>query len=137
MESLIADFGRCNSITWKNDSVFDIEYNPVEKGVYTKERIGAGSCLGEIFGIPTYLWDVSHDQYMFIDEDMVLDVSMNIPRTVLTLLRDENQCAIAGNCTIVVQQDHDRAVTHFFIITITEIDAGEEIVYIVPSQYRA
>lgn len=136
MEELIAEFTRCNTLTWKNDSMFELYYNAEEKAVIAKQRIRAGECLGEIYGLPTYLWDVKHDQYMFIDEDMVLDVSQNMPRTILTLLRDENQSHAPSNCTIVVQQAHDRAMTHFYVITITDIYVGDEIVYNVPTQFR-
>lgn len=118
-----------------NDSYFSLEYDENTQSVISREYIAAGTCLGQIYGEPTYIWDITHSDYMFVDEDMVLDVSKNVPRTMLTLLRDDNQTNSLDNCAIHVEQDDKKFQTCFFVYTTRDIYPGQEVVNSVPT-YR-
>jgi hypothetical protein len=118
-----------------NDSYFSLVYDADTQRVIANEFIPAGSCLGQIHGIPMYVWDMTHCDYMFVDEDMVLDVSKNTPRTMLTFVRDDNLSAAPNNCTIHVEQDNAMFSTQFYLYSTCDIHVGDEIVNAVPS-YR-
>lgn len=134
MEQLIADLVKFTCLNWKNDSHFSLEYHCDTQSVISNEFIRAGECLGELYGEPKYIWDVQHNEYMFVDEDMVIDVSKMIPRTVLTLIRDENLTENESNCEIIVYQDEMIRETRFFIYTTTDIFRGQEVVYSIPQR---
>ena len=119
-----------------NDSSFSLLYDANTQRVLANEFILAGSCLGQIYGIPMYIWDISHYDYMFVDEDMVLDVSQNVPRTMLTFVRDDNLSESPKNCVIHVEQDDTTFQTHFYLYATCDIHVGDEIVNAIPS-YRS
>lgn len=132
-DDLISCFVKSTTLTWVNDSRFSLEYEYDAECVIARECIRKGECLGEIMGEPSYVWDIGHNDFMFVSDDMVLDVSRNVPRTVLTLMRDENTSANESNCTIVVHQDHNASTTKFYVYATLDINKGDELVYSVPS----
>lgn len=134
-DALLSAFSKGIQINIPNDSYFSLEYNEHTQQVIAKQFIPAGTCLGQIYGEPTYIWDICHSDYMFVDEDMVLDVSKNVPRTMLTLIRDDNQTDHPKNCVIYVEQD-DRTFQNFFLVhSVKDIYPGDEVVNAVPN-YR-
>lgn len=135
MEHLLSSLTRSLCLNIPNDSHFSLEYDEDTRKVIAKEFIPAGACLGQIYGDTIYVWDITHGDYMFIDEDIVLDVSQNNPRTMLTLIRDDNLSDTFKNCVIQIQQDDHACNTRFFVVTTRDIEVGEEIVNAVPS-YR-
>lgn len=135
MDQIISSFAQGMRMQVPNDSHFSLEYNEHTQQVISKQFIPAGSCLGQIYGEPMYIWDISHSQYMFVDEDMVLDISKNVPRTILTLVRDDNETDNHNNCMIQVEQDNSCFHNYFFLYSTRDIQPGDEIVNAVPS-YR-
>lgn len=136
IEELMSSWSRQMTLTEiPNDSYFSLLYDADTQRVIANESIPAGSCLGEIHGIPMYIWDMGHWDYMFVDEDLVLDVSKNVPRTMLTLVRDDNLSSSPKNCVIHVEQDDTAFHTKFYLYSTCDIHVGEEIVNAVPS-YR-
>jgi hypothetical protein len=115
-----------------NDSYFLVVYDQDTQGVIAKEFIPVGSLIGEIRGDTIYIWDITHSNYLFIDEDIVLDVSAALPRTVLSFIRDDNQSNTTKNCMIQVQQDDITCQTRFFVYSTRDIYMGEELVNAVP-----
>ena len=139
MDDIIDSWSRGFHIDIPNDSYFLTAYDVNIRGVVAKEFIPVGSVIGEIRGETIYIWDITHSDYLFIDEDIVLDVSGNnnsgVPRTVLSFIRDDNQSDTTKNCIIQVQQDDLAFLTRFFVYSTRDIYAGEELVNAVPS-YR-
>jgi hypothetical protein len=129
MDQLIADFQRATYVEPYNDSVYGLAYDPSVRGVRALETIPAGSCIGEIMGEPKYVWDVTHSEFIFIDNDMIVDVSGCTPRPVLTMIQENNQTANPVNCSIVVEQDQFRCETRVYVYATRQIDEGQELVY--------
>lgn len=123
MDQLIASFQRGASISFANQTGFDLDWVPGQ-GVWTKQGIHAGTCLGMLEGVVRDIWDVKHSEYMFVDAERVLDVSSSTsPRNILTLLRDDNESKHSPNCYVVVFG------SNCFLYVATDVAAGSELVY--------
>lgn len=123
MEQLIADFNRITSLTVSNPTPFDLRLE--DGGVVTYSYIPRDCIIGEIKGDPSYIWELDHSDYMIVAEEYVLDMSRSqLPRSILTMVREENASTNMGNCTIV-SCDGPR----FFLQATTNIVATSELVY--------
>lgn len=128
MDDLIEDFSRSLTLSVYDPTPFSLIYQ--YKSVYTYSYINKGTIIGEIVGKPAYIWEIDHSDYIIIDQDYVLDVSSscNGRRSVLTLVREENDSNNAANCTIVsTTEDTPR----FFLQATTNITPDTELVYYV------
>lgn len=126
MEQLIADFQKVATLTIVNNTLYQLYYDGT--GVMSVDYIAKGSYIGEIPGVPQYIWDISHTEYVLVDEDMVLDVSMN-RQSILTYLREDSQSENVANCQIIVEHDDQQKETRVFVVATENIVPGQEIVY--------
>ena len=123
MEQLIADFNRVTSLSVSNPTPFDLRLE--DGGVVTYSYIPRDCIIGEIKGEPSYIWELKHSDYMIVASEYVLDMSRSpCPRSILTLVREENASSNAANCTIV-SCDGPR----FFLQATKNIVATSELVY--------
>lgn len=106
---------------------YEVEYDEFINGVITKQHIPSGACIGEIMGEPKYIWDMRHSEFIFIDEDMVVDVSKVLPRQILSFIREDNQSEYPYNCEIIVKDTPEEM--RFFLYATRVIYPNEEIVY--------
>lgn len=142
MDVLEASFQRCLSVSGYSlrGSNFLVSFDEETGRVVAHQDIPQGACIGEVFGTPCYIWDVGHAEYMFIDDDMVVDVSKEVPRQVLSLVRDDNQSECPCNCEISVMHSPSEdppCDIRFFLVAVRAIHAGDELVYDVPyGSYR-
>lgn len=129
IEHLVACFGRGSAISWKQDSPFELQYDGEMKAVIAREYIPTDTCLGYLEGLPMYVWDMNHSEYVFVQHDLVLDVSQLHPRPLLTLMRSEDESENHSNCMVIVEHNHDTHETRFPVYTTRPIRYGDEIVY--------
>lgn len=124
MEQLIASFNRAVSISTSTPIQLVLE----DGGVVTYSPISRGTVIGEVYGTPAYIWELDHSDYIIIDQDYVLDTStLPSPRSILTMVREENNTHNMGNCTIntvTFAEGH-----RFFMQATSDIMPGSELVY--------
>lgn len=128
MEELCADFARSTQLQVYNSTPFQL-YLGVGGGVFAGERFLAYTCIGEIVGLPAYIWDLDHHDYLIVDDEYVLDVSLLSPRSILTWMREENQTDSLSNCVIRMEVNEKTQESRFFLWTTKRIDVDEELVY--------
>ena len=128
MEELCSDFARSTQLQIHNPTSFQLYLN-VGGGVFSSQQLFAHTCIGEIEGVPMYIWDVDHNDYMIVDDEFVVDVSQTCPRSILTWVRDENQSDAVANCVIRMDVNETTRETRFFLWTTARLDEGDELVY--------
>jgi hypothetical protein len=94
-------------------------------GVFCAAPIAQGTIIGEIIGVPRYIWEIDHDMYVIVDQDYVLDVSNT--NGVLVCIREENSTMNMANCTVVSDE------ARFFFQATVDIPPHTELVYYVIS----
>ncbi len=130
MEQLIADFNRSTVLQWYNPTFFHLDLQP-QGGVITESRIPANTRIGELEGEPMYIWDMTHNDYIIVGDEFVLDISKQHPRSILNYVREENQSGNPNNCVVVTVCNHETGETRFFLDSIYNIEPGQELVYAV------
>lgn len=128
-DDLIAAFNRAMLVSGASNYAcnYNLSCDGTDACVRTDTFIPSGACIGELYGEPRYIWDMTHSEYVFIDEDMVVDVSAQSPRQVLSFLREDNQSDQHVNAEIIVQETSEEL--HFYVFSTRPIFPGEEIVY--------
>lgn len=109
-------------------------YNPTHyqlficnEGLYTQELIKANTILGELNGIPTYIWEIRHNNYIIIDDELILDVQ-NCKGNMLNHVREENLTNNPSNCCIFMRHEKDNS-SKFYLVCTKDIAINDEIVY--------
>ena len=136
VDQLSADFTRLIGVSWYNNTKLQLDYDSGERAVFTREPIEKGTIIGKVPGIPTYVWDMTHSEYMFVDHDMVLDVGQLHPRPIITLIRNENDSWVETNCHLFLHNDQKTGDTEVYIYAIVDIPPGCELVYEISNGYR-
>lgn len=129
MDDLLFEFQRCATLSMYNPTPFHLEMK-IGGGVITKQCLPQSVTLGEVHGIPTYIWDITHTDYMIVADEFVLDVSQQYPRPILTYVREEQSTESFANCLLITESCEHTGTNRFFLRTIREIQPGEELVYI-------
>lgn len=129
MDDLLLEFQRCATLSMYNPTPFHLEVQP-GGGVIARQYLQQGITVGEIHGIPTYIWDITHQDYMIVGDEFVLDVSQQYPRPILTYVREENASDTFANCLLVTESCEHTGTNRFFLRTIRDIHPGQELVYI-------
>ena len=108
--------------------------NPTQIALYVKNNalyanqvIMENTIIGEIYGDPAYIWEIQHNHYILINNDMVLDI-LRYMDSVISYVREENQTYQMSNCYIRMITEKD-CTTRFFLITKGMIMPHEELVY--------
>lgn len=128
MDQLCADFVRSTQLRVYNPTPFHL-YLGNDGGVFSDQSIPSYTCIGEIHGEPMYIWDMSHQDYIIVGEEFVLDVSKLVPRPILSWLREDNQSDMMSNCVINTEFDYNTGDYRFFLFTTAPINEGDELVY--------
>lgn len=139
MDEIISQLQRSLVINIVNNTPFDIYTNvdvstlqsSEHVGVFTRSFIAKGTVIGEIVGDPMYVWDMSHNDFIIVGEEFVLDMSKQVPRTVLSYLREDNQSPYKSNCIISQHVCYQTGDTKFFLVAMSDIHPSEELVYTV------
>ena len=133
MDDLGACFLRSVSIVGHNNRgcYYNLEYDPESGRVISATTVLKGAVLGALYGTPRYIWEVNHSEYIFVDEDLIVDVSHEVPRQILSLMRDDNQSDQPSNCEVRVEHLED--IMHFSVVATRNICPGDELVYAVQS----
>lgn len=121
MDELCANFKRLGVY---NPTAFHL-YVGAGGGVFTGQQLLAHTCIGELEGAPAFLQDIDHEEYFEVDDEYVLDVSSNDPRSILTFVRQYEDMA---NCAIQMDVNESTRETRFFLWTTKRIDVDEELV---------
>lgn len=128
MEQLCVDFERSTQLHVYNPTPFHLYIGP-DRGVHAGQKIPAYTCIGELLGEPTYIWDMTHQDYIIVGDEFVLDVSKLCPRPILSWLREENQCDMFNNCIIKTTMNEQTGDPRFFLFTIAPINEDDELIY--------
>jgi hypothetical protein len=133
MEELACLFMRSASVVGVSDrgQCFRLALERGPERVVALEPIPVGAVIGRLDGRPCYIWEVAHSEYLFVDDDLILDVSHAVPRQILSFLRDDNQSEHIANCEIGVKYGTDGGPDGFLLVATRPIAAGEELVYVI------
>lgn len=123
--SSLVDMFAASAIAVNNPTSFSLYVK--NNALYTNQVIMENMVVGEIHGDPGYIWEIQHNQYILINNDMVLDV-LRYMNTILSYVREENQSYQMSNCYIRMITEKD-CTTRFFLITKSAIMPHEELVY--------
>lgn len=129
MDQLCADFVRSTQLRVYNPTPFHLHIGPDGSGVIAGQNIPAYTCVGEIEGEPMYIWDMTHQDYVIVGEEFVLDVSKLSPRPILAWLREENQTDMMNNCVINTEFNQSTGEHKFYLFTTVPVNEGDELVY--------
>ena len=129
IDQLAADLHRGTTLQWKNTTKFKLEYREDSGGVMSGEFIPKGTKIGVVPGTPTYVWDITHAHYMFVNDDQVLDVGHVHPRPLITMIRNENDTWSKTNCTMLVEHDDVCHNSYVVMYACEDIFVGDELVY--------
>lgn len=112
-------------ISLHNPSPYHLYMN--NRALYTEGLICGEMVIGEITGNQVYIWETQHNEYILIENELVLDIQQN-KKNMLNHVREENCSNNPSNCYIhmVVRKDGS---THFYLCTKQDIFPHEELVY--------
>lgn len=125
---LCMQLNRALALSWYNPTQYDMSIAP-NGGVYTRTQILSRTLIGELTGTPAFEFDMTHFDYITIDEDYVLDVSTVQPRSILTWVRSTYDSNKPPNCEVRMHVDEDTHETRVTLWSIERIDIDEELVY--------
>lgn len=100
----------------------------VQQGaLYSMEYIGENIVIGELQGTPCYIWEINHNEYIIVDDELVLNIQQ-YKTSMLSHIREENMSSNPSNCYIrmVIKKDGG---AHFHLITKRPVLPGQELVY--------
>jgi hypothetical protein len=125
IDELTECFSNSASITLYNPSAYHLYVN--NGALYTHDPIKANIIIGELKGIPSYIWDVNHNHYIIIEEELVLDIQQ-YKKNMLNWIREENCSTNLSNCFIhmVVKNNEEK---YFYLVAKQDIESGQELVY--------
>lgn len=125
MDDLIDAFNRGANVETVDKAVL------VDGKVFAQIFIPACTSIGQLPGVPAYIWEMHHPHYIFIDDDRVLDVSQLEPRPTLSFIRDDDESDAAANCVVDIRETYgpDVYTLSFWLMSTRPILPGEEIVY--------
>lgn len=98
-----------------------------EGGLYSAQIIPPNTIIGELVGDPDYIWNVKHNNYIIIDDELVLDVS-RYNSNMLTYVREENLTSNLSN-TFICMKLNKNGQMEFKLVTKSAILPDDEIVY--------
>lgn len=130
-EDLCLEFAR-TQLSFHNPTSFSF-YLGVGGGLFSKDRIYTNTCIGEIQGTPEFLHDMTHFDYIQIDQEYALDVTTVVPRSILTWIRGEYFTQSQPNCEIRVEVNEHTRESRFYVWSFHRIDVDEELVYRIPT----
>lgn len=113
-----------------------LELDAYGLGVFSLVRWARGAILGELEGTVKNLHEVYHDHFMFLEDDVVLDVSGQMEhsgkRSILTYINEDNATDNPANCRIMTNGGWGgwgAGGYRYFLVASREIFPGEEVVY--------
>lgn len=118
-------FANSTVLSLHNPSQYRLYLN--NGGVYTSDAIPTEQVIGEISGSPCYIWEINHNEYIIMDDELVVDIR-NYKTNIMSYVREENMTTHPSNCYIrmfVQRNGH----TQFFLISKTTIMPDQELVY--------
>jgi len=130
IDQLAAQFGKTTSINIINNTPYHLFYDDEMNSVKSEEYIMEGSKIGIVPGDPKYIWEISHSEYMFVNDEYIVDVSNLYPRPLITYIRNENESWTRANCIIRFENDQEgNPIVSMY--TIEKIYPYDELVYTV------
>lgn len=129
MTSMVDDlteyFANSTVLSLHNPSQYRLYLN--NGGLYTADAITTEQIIGEIRGSPCYIWEINHNEYIIMDDELVVDIR-NHKTNIMSYVREENMTNHPSNCYIrmfVQLNGH----TQFFLISKAIIMPDQELVY--------
>mgnify|MGYP006266414933 CR=1 FL=1 len=114
----------------KNLTLYNITY--CHGKVFTRSYIPAGVLIGTIHGKMLNVYEIEHlaPHYVIIDDETVLDTSVNYDNNLLNYIKHSDEGENVGNCCIQKHINYDNGVTTFELYSARNIQRGEELLLI-------
>lgn len=125
VDDLSEYFSNSVTINLNNPSSYRLYIN--NRRVYTEEYIPSNTVLGELNGKSTYIWEIKHNNYIIVDDELVLDIE-DTKNNILNMVQEEN-CSNNVSNSYIYMYTKTNGDVHFFIITKEHIMPNQEIVY--------
>lgn len=125
IDELSECFSNSAIITLHNPSPYKLYVS--NRALHTQGSLEAQTVVGELTGNPAYIWETRHNEYILIEDELVLDVQQH-KTNMLNHVREENWSENLSNCYIRmrVSQNGD---TRFYLVTKADIYPHQELVY--------
>jgi hypothetical protein len=125
MDELASMFMSANSISLYNPSHYNLYM--MQGALFTSDPIHANSIIGEICGDRAYIWELNHDNYLLVNDELVLDIHRYMSN-MLSHVREENQTSAHSNCHIHMVSDTNGTIK-FYLVCNRPIPPHTEVVY--------
>lgn len=126
----------CSEMNTEEGDVFGLELDIYGLGVFSSVRWAYGAILGELEGTVKSLHEVYHDNFMYLEDEVVLDVSGQLEhsgqRSILTYINEDNATQNPANCRIMTNGGWGgwgAGGYRYYLVTTREVYPGEELVY--------
>ena len=124
--ALLTDsFSKSLNINVKNNTPYNLYLQ--NGSLYSGQIIKENTVIGEINGYPCYIWEINHNDYIIIDNEMILNTQI-YKEDIVSYVREENETSNISNCFIkmYINQYGNKK---FYLVTKSVILPCEEIVY--------
>lgn len=111
----------------KNPTLYNITY--CHGKLITRSFIPSGVLIGLIHGTIYNIYEIEEmmPNYVIIDNETVLDTSMNYDNNVLNYIKHSDESESYGNCSIVKHINYMNGVATFEIYSTRDIQRGEQL----------
>lgn len=125
MDQLIQQFQECS---FETDYTKFLEPTLDHQGLRTTQRIPQDTLLGPIHGSFQPIHLIQHPQFIYLDNDLVLDYSEQTAiygeRAPLTYITENNQTWLPSNCRLAINE-----LGKVYVKTTQAIEPETELVY--------
>lgn len=125
VDELIDSFSKSVLINLYNPSPYQLYVK--DGALYTEVYIPPNHVLGELSGTPSYIWEMKHNDYIIVDDELVLNIE-NTKHNMLHFVQEENCSRNISNSRIWMQLSKD-GDKNFYLLSKNEIFPHQEIVY--------
>ena len=125
IDSLSDLFSKSANITIENATEYELYLNGT--GLCSGQILEKELVIGEIYGDMSYIWEITHTDFIILDNDFVLDVK-NYKKNILNHIRENNETSNLCNCYIHMITN-EKGTMKFYIVTKNIIMPHEELVY--------
>lgn len=125
IDLLTESFSKSLNINVKNNTPYNLYLQ--NGALYSGQIIKEDTIIGEISGHPCYIWELNHNDYIIIDNELVLN-TLFYKENILSYVREENETTNLSNCFIKMLIDkYDNK--KFLLITKNIVLPCEELIY--------
>lgn len=111
----------------KNPTLYSIVY--CHEKLITYSFIPSGVVIGTIHGKLLNIYEIEHmmPHYIIVDDETVLDTSINYDNNILNYIKHSDETENRGNCSIVKHIDYINGITTLKLYSTRSIQRGEQL----------